>query len=298
MVARAAAYSLEDLKPFEHVSLAAVLQCAGNGRAYFEPRIPGVPWERGAVGNARWGGVRLRDLLGAAGLERGVTHVHFYGGDPPPHPKTPAFVRSLPIERVLDPTTLLATTTNGEPLPILHGGPVRLVVPGWTGNHWIKWVRAIVASNEEAPGFYQRTAYRMPKTPVAPGTEVPPEDTSPVTWLNVKSLIALPAKGTRTLVRPLEIQGVAWTGQGRVERVEVGEDRGPWQTATLVGPDEPFAWRQWTFRWSALPGPEKLRGLRVRATDSRGNVQPERSPWNKSGYQWNGYDRVEVEVVA
>jgi DMSO/TMAO reductase YedYZ molybdopterin-dependent catalytic subunit len=178
-------------------------------------------------------------------------------------------------------------------LPILHGGPLRLVVPGWTGNHWIKWVRAILAAEEEAPGFYQRTGYRVPRTPGAPGTEVKPEDTVPVTWMNVKSLIVSPWTEARLSPGEQDIAGVAWTGKGHVTNVEVSIDGAGWNPARLIDPPAEYEWRRWTFSWKASVG-EHL--IRARATDSNGHVQPERGAWNKSGYLWNGIDHVQVAV--
>jgi DMSO/TMAO reductase YedYZ molybdopterin-dependent catalytic subunit len=186
---------------------------------------------------------------------------------------------------------------NGEPLPLVHGGPVRLVVPGWGGNHWIKWVRGIVLSPEESPSFYQRAAYKLPRTPVPPGTEAKPEDLVPVTTLNVKSLISWPPEGSMLPPGRHEIRGVAWTGgEAVVERVEVvaGTDPNAWQPATLEGDPAPYSWRLWKYSWDAKT-PGRV-GIRARAYDSTGAVQPEITPWNKSGYLWNGIDRVSCEV--
>jgi DMSO/TMAO reductase YedYZ molybdopterin-dependent catalytic subunit len=182
MVERAATLSLDELsRGHEVVTVPAVLQCSGNGRGYFRPRVTGVPWERGAVGHAEWSGVRLADVLERAGIKPGAGHVHLLGADGPPSPKTPAFFRSIPLTRALDPSTILATRMNGEPLPLLHGGPVRLAVPGWSGNHWLKWLRVITVSRDEAPGFFMQTGYRMPKVPAPPGAVLKPSDLEPFT---------------------------------------------------------------------------------------------------------------------
>jgi DMSO/TMAO reductase YedYZ molybdopterin-dependent catalytic subunit len=287
--------SLDDLKGLEQVTVPGVLQCAGNGRAFFRPRLPGVQWERGAVGHAEWTGVRLSDLLAKAGLKRGVAHVHLLGADAPPSPKTPAYLRSIPIERALDPSTIVATAMNGEPLPFLHGGPIRLVVPGWTGNHWLKWLREITVSHEEAPGTYQQTSYRIPKAPAPPGAALKPSDLVPLTFMNVKSLITYPAEGA--VLRPgrHEVRGVAWTGPGHVTSVEVATgSRGAWSAADVKGDERQGSWRTWIARWEASrPGTYTLR---ARATDSQGQTQPEVTPWNRSGYLWNGIDQVTCEV--
>ncbi len=151
-VARPLALSLKDLSRFEQVTIPAVLQCSGNGRSLFSPTVPGVGWGKGAVGNAEWSGVRLAEVLERAGVQPGMGHVHLHGADGPPMPKTPAYLRSIPLDRATAASTLLVTRMNGEPLPILHGGPVRLAVPGWAGNHWIKWLKRLVVAKDEAPG--------------------------------------------------------------------------------------------------------------------------------------------------
>jgi DMSO/TMAO reductase YedYZ molybdopterin-dependent catalytic subunit len=253
-----------------------------------------VGWEKGAVGNAEWSGVRLLDVLKRAGIKPDAAHVQLHGADTPPNPKTPAFFRSIPLSRALDPGTILATSMNGEALPLLHGGPIRLVVPGWCGNHWIKWLRKVTVAKEEAPGFYQQTGYKMPKIPAPPGADLKPTDLTSVTTLNVKSLIARPIEGATLKPGPIEVRGVAWTGEGTVEKVEVstGPDR-PWALAKLLGDPRPGTWRPWTLTWDAPLGRHTLR---ARATDSKGETQPEATPWNRSGYLWNGIDRVTCEV--
>lgn len=296
-VENARTYGIDELDSLEQVTIPAVLQCSGNGRAFHAPTVPGVAWGRGAVGNAEWTGVRLADLLGRAGVRPGMGHVHLIGADGPPMPKTPAYLRSLPIDRATAASTLLATRMNGEPLPVLHGGPARVVVPGWFGNHWIKWVRAIRVEAEEAPGFYMRTAYKMPTRPLPPGVEPKPDELKSITVMNVKSLIARPLAGAILAPGRIEVRGVAWTGgEATMTRVEVSAGPGPnppWADATLGGPSRPYAWRPWRLTVEAAPG---LLTIRARATDSAGAVQPETTPWNKSGYLWNGYDVVACEV--
>ncbi len=217
------------------------------------------------------------------------------GGDAPPSPKIPAFVRSIPLDRARDPGTVLALRMNGEPLQVIHGGPVRLVVPGWSGNNWQKWVRRIVVAREEAPGFYMQTAYRLPRTPLAPGDDPAKVPLDPVAWMNVKSLITRPERGGVLPAGPVEVRGIAWTGRGHVTRVDVridGEDR--WLPATLLGDAEPGAWRPWRLTWEAPTRGRHL--IAARATDSTGQVQPESPAWNRSGYLWNGFDTVDCEI--
>jgi DMSO/TMAO reductase YedYZ molybdopterin-dependent catalytic subunit len=276
------------------VSRTAVLQCAGNGRGLYRPRVPGSPWERGAVGQAEWTGVRLAELLNRAGVQSGAAHLHFVGGDAPPSPKTPAFIRSIPLDQAMDLTTLLATRMNGELLPIVHGGPVRLVVPGWYGNNWSKWVRRIVVAREESPSFYMQTAYRMPPPAADKGTAGQPARPQPVTWMNVKSLITWPRAGIALPARPDEVRGIAWTGRGHVTKVEVSVDGGRWIEATLLDEPDLGSWRQWRLSWDP-PGRGHHR-VAARASDSMGQVQPEVPAWNKSGYLWNGIESVDCLV--
>jgi len=290
----------DDLDGLERVTLTAVLQCSGNGRANYRPKNPGIGWDRGAVGQAEWSGVRLADVLRRAGLQPGAGHVHFLGADLPDKPDKPAYLRSIPIARALDPSTIIAVSMNGEPLPALHGGPARLVVPGWYGNHWMKWLRSITPAAGEAPGYFMQADYRMPRHPPAvPGVDLPPEDLVPIEAMNLKSLICSPASDSAVPLGQVEIRGVAWTGEGQVDRVEVAvvaaRKAVVWRPATLLDPPRPGAWRRWKIEWDLdEPGP---RLIRSKATDDTGRTQPEFSPWNKGGYAWNAIDELRCEVV-
>jgi DMSO/TMAO reductase YedYZ molybdopterin-dependent catalytic subunit len=253
-----------------------------------------LQWERGGVGNAEWTGVRLAEVLSTAKLKPEASHVHMLGADGPPSPKTPAFFRSIPLEKALDPNTIIALEMNGEPLPVLHGGPMRLVVPGWAGNHWMKWLRALTIAAEEAPGFYQRSGYRMPKTPAPPEAVLDPATLLTVTTLNVKSIITAPSDGGKHAEGPLELRGVAWTGDGHVTKIEVASDRDPvWRLAELLDSADSYSWRRWRLVVDGLAPGKTV--FRARATDSQGEVQPEITPWNRSGYLWNAIDSVTVE---
>lgn len=287
--------SLDDLAAMKTVTVPAVLQCAGNGRGQFRPRMPGTPWERGAVGHAEWSGVRLVDLLEKAGVKPEAAHIHMVGGDVPPTPKAPAFIRSIPLDRARAEDVILALTMNGEPLPVLHGGPARLVVPGWAANSWSKWIRRLVVSAEESQLFYMKAGYRMPRTPVPPGVNPPPGDMVSVQWMNVKSLITSPGPSAKVGRGPVEVRGVAWTGDGHVMKVEVSTVQDPtWREAELIDAPRPGSWCRFKIAWT--PPAAGAFTLQARATDSKGEVQPETPPWNKSGYLWNGYDRVACTV--
>jgi len=284
--------SAEDLKRMPRASATCVLQCAGNGRGLFSPTVPGVQWKYGAVGNAKWTGVRVRDILERAGMKADAKHLHAFGEDKPPA-SVPPFFRSLSMEKALA-DAIVADEMNDEPLPAAHGAPARLVVPGWCGEHWMKWLDRLSAQPDSQKGFYQETAYRYPREPGAPGVVIPAADMLPVTELAVKSnFTEVPARvraGAHVTVR-----GFAFSGAPDVASVEVSEDDGgTWLPAELDAQHDPWAWRLWTFRWvPTIPGPATLL---VRATDSRGAVQPRHGVWNPSGYLWNGWHAAAVVV--
>ena len=284
----------QDLRRLPRTTVTCVLQCAGNGRGLFQPPVPGVQWKYGAVGNARWGGVRLRDLLDQAGLKAAARHLHAFGSDRPPV-RVPPFYRSVEIEKVLA-DAIIADEMNGEPLPALHGGPARLVVPGWAGEHWMKWLERLSVQAEPQKGFYMDTAYRYPKEIGPPGVVIPSSDMRPVTELVVKSNVT-EAPGRARVGSAVVLRGFAFSGTPDIARVEITDDDGQtWQPAELDPQHDPWAWRLWSFRWSpTAPG---RRTLRVRATDSRGAVQPREAPWNPSGYLHNGWHSAVIEVDA
>ncbi|MBS0171011.1 MAG: sulfite oxidase [Nitrospira sp.] len=289
--------TLKDLHDFESVTITAVLQCSGNGRAHHRPKVPGVQWERGAVGNAQWTGVRLRDVLQRAGVTPQGLHVQLQGADRPALPTVPLFTRSIPLAKALHPDTLLAYEMNGRPLPLLHGGPLRVVTPGWMAESCMKWLTEITLRADETPGYYMQQAYRMPETAIQPGSGLPGTVMVPVEQMPVKSLIAAPAEGDTVRTSPVTIQGVAWAGESAVALVEVSCDDGKtWEQARLLGEAQPYAWRQWQYVWhpKAL-GPT---AILCRATDARGERQPATSPWNPGGFVWSGWDRVAVTVAA
>ena len=281
---------------FPEVTVTAVLQCAGNGRSLHKPRVPGLQWGHGAMGQATFTGVRLKDVLAKAGIAKDALHVRMSGADAPPKPTTPAFVRSLPIERAMDPNTLLAYRMNGEDLTLAHGAPLRLILPGWAGDHWVKWLTGVHAQKEEADGFFMKTAYRMPTEPVEPGAAVPPEKMQPASTFPVKSVIARtgPGHGKRP-VGPQEVVGMAFSGVAPIASVEVSIDGGKtFAPAKLEG--EAGVGRAQVFRFRFdQPTPGHVRAI-VRAKDKKGNEQPESPAWNPSGYFWNGWHIAEWEV--
>ncbi len=297
LVDRALSLRLADLRQFEEVAVTAVLQCSGNGRAFYRPHAPGVQWERGAVGNARWTGVRLRDVLQQAGIKPAARHVQMQGADRPVSELTPQFIRSIPLSKALDPNTLLAIRMNDEPLSLLHGAPLRLITPGWMAESCMKWLTDLTVQEDEAKGYYMETAYRYPSEPIVPSKPADKTRMLPVEAMVVKSVIAQPTDEMIVHRGPVVIEGVAWTGEGRIVRVDVSTDEGrTWQQAALLREDVPYAWRQWRLVWQAKEvGPHTILS---RATDDGGHVQPPTSPWNPGGFLWNGMDRVRVRVDA
>jgi sulfite oxidase len=293
LVERRLTLRLSDLKQFPRSELVAVLECAGNGRSFYTPPVAGAQWHFGSVGNARWSGVRLRDVLQKAGLKPGATQLLMDGADVPLG-KMPDFQRTLAVEKGLHEDTLLAWEMNGKPLTAQHGFPLRIVAPGWAGDSWVKWLQHIEVLDHEFNGFWMKTAYRHPRNSVPAGTAVDPKDMIPVTDLNVKSAIAVPGGWTRP--GPVIVQGVAWSNSAPVTKVDVSVDGGSsWKPAKLTGKGTKYGFRLWTWAWQAEAGPHILIS---RATNTAGQVQPLQEEWNPNGYLWNVAQPRSVLVSA
>jgi DMSO/TMAO reductase YedYZ molybdopterin-dependent catalytic subunit len=248
------------------------------------------------VGTARFAGPRLRDLLQQAGVKASGKHVSFRGLDEVPG-KVPPFIRSIPIEKARDADTIVALEMNGAALTRHHGFPARALVPGWIGAASCKWLSEITVLETEFAGNFMNPGYRMPNQPVKPGETVKPEDTHPITALNVKSLISSPGDGSILKSRTVPINGVAWAGEAEVTRVEVSVDDGAtWEPVQLGREQAHYAWRLWTHQWTAPKPGDYV--LRVRATDNQGRTQPPMPVWNPSGYLNNAIDQVRVHVEA
>jgi DMSO/TMAO reductase YedYZ molybdopterin-dependent catalytic subunit len=291
--------TMDDLRRLPAVELVSVLECAGNGRGFYEPSVPGLQWTHGAVGNGRWRGVRLADVLKQAGMKPDAREILFNGADVPIG-AMPDFQRSIPVMKALDPRTLLAYDMNGEALPVEHGFPLRVVVPGWAGDSWIKWVTSVSVLDKEDDGFWMARAYRHPGRPVRPGTAVPPEQMQPVTSLRVKSVITAPLDGSQVVNgRPVTVRGAAWSGDaGPVSVVEISTDGGrSWSSARMRRDQRTeFGWRLWEYNWT--PSRAAYHTILARARDAAGNTQPFDQEWNPSGYGWNVIPRVGVNVVG
>lgn len=285
---------LAELSKIETHSVVNTLECAGNGRSLHRPQVPGIQWGKGAVGTARFSGPRLRDVLERAGVKPTGKHVMFRGLDEVPG-KVPPFIRSIPIEKALDADTLIATHMNGSPLPKHHGFPARVLVPGWIGAASCKWLTEIKVLEAEFVGNFMSGGYRIPNQPVKPGETVKPEDTHPLTALNVKSVIAAPTDGANLKAGNIRVHGAAWAGEADVEKVEISTDGGAaWNSATLGHEQAHYAWRLWAYEWK--PGKSGDYTILSRATDSQGRTQPSAAVWNPSGYLNNAIDQVKVHV--
>lgn len=288
--------TLAELSKLEAHSVVNTLECAGNGRAFHSPKVPGVQWQKGAVGTGRFSGPRLRTLLERAGVKTTGKHVMFRGLDEVPG-KVPPFIRSIPIEKAMDADTLVATQMNGAALPKHNGFPARTLVPGWIGAASCKWLTEIKVLDKEFDGNFMTPGYRMPNQPIKPGDAVKPEDTHPVTALNVKSLITAPLDGSTQQARALDIKGAAWAGEAEVTKVEISTDGGTsWHAAELGKDRARYAWRMFSYKWKAPSAGEFT--ILSRATDNQGRVQPASPAWNPSGYLNNAIDQVKINVQA
>jgi len=282
---------------YEQVSVVAVNQCSGNSRSMYEPRVPGGQWGHGAIGNARWTGVRLKDLLERASVKPGAVDVGFQGLDRPPVATVPLFAKSLEIEHALDGEVIVAYAMNDAPLPMLNGFPIRLIVPGWYATYWIKALNEITVLPQKFSGFWMDKAYRIPKTPDA--QETPDKlatDTIPINRMSVRSLFVRPEPSDKiTRGQPCEIEGLALDGGKGIKQVEVSTDGGKtWTEAKLDRDLGKYSWRRWRYAWK----PEAAGAYKIlsRATNNAGEGQTT-SQWNRSGYSRNVIESLELNVI-
>ena len=292
--------SLNDLRSkFDVVKLKLQVECGGNGRAAFNPPASGNQWTLGAVGNAEWTGVRLADVLNAAGIKDGAVYTAHYGMDPhlSGKPGKLPISRGVPMSKALEPHTIIAFEMNGEPLPALNGFPVRIVAPGWPGSCSQKWLRRIQLRDVVHDGPKMTgTSYRVPAYNVAPGTDVPKKDFRIIETMPVKSLITYPETGMQVSGRELEVRGHAWAGDRWVSEMHVSTDFGAtWTRADLMAPPNPYSWQRWSAR---LSFPEAgYYEVWARATDSEGVMQPFAINWNPKGYLNNSMHRIAINVT-
>ena len=285
---------------FEPVELVAVCQCAGNRRGLSDPHVPGVQWGNGAMGNARWKGARLKDLLARAGLTKDVVEIAFNGADGPLLEATPDFMKSLPAWKALDENVLVAYEMNGAPLPHWNGFPARIVVPGWAATYWMKQVTSIRALPHPLDNFWMTTAYRIPKGkfPVVDRfVSQESETTTPITEILVNSLITNLEPGQRFRAgSEIVVKGVAWDGGAGLRRVEVSIDAGrSWQSAVLGEDLGRYSARAWQFAFT--PHEHGRLSVSARATNAQGTTQTEQLIFNPAGYHNNVIQSIDVETT-
>jgi DMSO/TMAO reductase YedYZ molybdopterin-dependent catalytic subunit len=297
-VERPLSLSVAELRgQFEAVSLIAVNQCSGNSRSFFEPRVPGGQWRNGAMGNARWTGVRLRDLLDRVGVKAGAIDVAFSGQDRAAFAATPNFAKALALDHARDGEVMVAYGMNGAELPMLNGFPLRLVVPGWYATYWIKSLSQIQVSPEKFHGFWMDKAYRIPTSPDGnESSEHLVTETIPINRMSLRSLFVRPEPGEQLAAKtPFEIQGLAFDSGSGIQRVEVSTNDGStWQHAQLDAELGKYSWRRWRLRWTPPAGGKYQ--LKVRAFNRAGQQQTT-NLWNRGGYMRNVIEQTEVEVL-
>jgi DMSO/TMAO reductase YedYZ molybdopterin-dependent catalytic subunit len=280
--------SLDDLMALPRMELAAINQCSGNSRGYFQPRVPGGEWSHGAMGNARWTGVRLKDVLDRAGVRGGAVQVRFNGLDEPIVSGAPDFMKSLAIDHARDGEVMLAYAMNGEQLPLLNGFPLRLIVPGWYSTYWVKMLNDIEVLDQPDTNYWTATAYRIPDTPYA---NVRPGQTDfnlvPISRMVPRSFITNIKPGDTLRARaPTLARGIAFGGGSGVSRVDFSSDGGKTWQPTQLGKDEgKYSFRQWQINFTAPVQGSHV--LMARCSSSSGETQPDTPNWNPSGFMRN-----------
>jgi sulfite dehydrogenase len=288
--------TLADLRAMPAVEVVAVNQCSGNRRGLFEPHVPGVEWGYGAMGCARWKGVRLKDVLDKVKFKKEAIEIVFDGADSAPIDKTPDFIKSIPVWRAMDESTIIAYEMNGAPLPHLHGAPARLIVPGWTGTYWMKHVTSIKAVTKPESGFWMNPAYRLPigRFPmVARFVSQETETNTPITEMMVNSLITSHADGAR-VGSGTSVGGIAWDGGYGIRTVDISTDGGKtWQAATLGEDLGRYAFRTFSF-------PVRGQGnvtVMARASNAIGQTQTPSLIHNPAGYHHNVIHSVSLVLT-
>ena len=296
-VDRALSLTMAEVMAMPRVELAAVNQCSGNSRGLFQPRVTGGQWWNGAMGNARWTGVRLRDLLDRAGVKPGALAVRFKGLDETVVEGAPKFMKSIDIDHARDGEVMLAYQMNGEQLPLLNGFPIRLIVPGWYSTYWVKMLDDIEVLDAPDDNHWMTTAYRIPDTPHA---SVKPGETGfktvPINRMVPRSFFTNVTE--TTTIKPgaaLPVRGIAFGGDCGVARVDLSADGGQsWQPAALGRDEGSYGFRQWSAQMTAPPS--GTLSLQVRCTNTKGEVQPAEPNWNGGGFMRNVIERVELQV--
>ena len=273
-----------------------MLQCSGNSRGFANPRVGGGQSGNGAMGNARWKGVRLKDVLAKAGLKADAKQVTFNGLDGPVLPATPDFVKALDVDHAMDGEVMLAYEMNGDPLPMLNGFPLRLVVPGYYGTYWVKHVNDITVINDTLENFWMKSAYRIPDNAgacIEPGGKL--TTSVPINRYNVRSFITSLADGqTLKAGQSIEVRGIAFDGGYGIDKVLFSDGGQQWRDTQLGEDLGKYSFRPWTFQFTPAAGNHELK---VCATNKIGQSQPSDPLWNPSGYMRNVIETVRVKAV-
>jgi DMSO/TMAO reductase YedYZ molybdopterin-dependent catalytic subunit len=297
-VEQALSLTLSDVLTMPRFDLAAVNQCSGNSRGLFQPRVPGAQWFSGAMGNAKWTGVRLRDVLDRAGIKAGGVAIRFRGLDEPVVEGAPTFMKSLDVDHARDGEVMLAYEMNGEQLPLLNGFPLRLIVPGWYSTYWIKMLNDIEVLETADDNYWMKTAYRIPDTPRA---NVKPGETGfktvPINRMIPRSFFTNVSNATTIRAgAAVPVRGIAFGGDCGVSQVDLSADGGQsWQKTQLGSDEGAYSFRQWNTQVAA-PAQGKL-DLMVRCTNTKGIVQPSEPNWNGAGFMLNVIESVHLSVT-
>jgi DMSO/TMAO reductase YedYZ molybdopterin-dependent catalytic subunit len=292
--------TLDELKRMPATELVAVNMCSGNRRGLFQPHVPGVEWGYGAMGCARWRGARLKDILDKVGLKKEAIEIVLDGADSGVTDKTPDFIKSIPVWKAIEDTTLVAYEMNGAPLPHFNGFPARVIVPGWTGVYWMKHITSITAVTRPESSFWMGAAYRIPlgKFPlVARFTSQDTAVNTPITEMVVNSLISSPADGSKVkLGQPVTIAGIAWDAGYGINSAEVSSDGGKtWEAAALGEDLGRFAFR--TFSYKLSPKARGKQKVMARATNRIGQGQTTELILNPAGYHHNVIHAITLDVA-
>jgi len=288
----------EILHGLPSVELSAVNQCSGNSRGFFQPRVSGGEWANGAMGNALWKGVRLKDVLDKAGVKPGAVQVRFKGLEEPVVSDAPHFMKSLDIDHARDGEVMIAYAMNGEQLPLVNGFPLRLVVPGWYATYWVKMLNDIEVLDQPDANYWTKVAYTIPDTPHA---SIKPGETDvkmiPINKMVPRSFITNIASGGKVkAATPTTLRGIAFGGDCGVARVDFSIDRGQSWRGTQLGKDEgKYGFRQWQTQLT-LPAPGE-HSLLIRCTNSNGVAQPDTPNWNPAGFMRNVMESIDITAV-
>lgn len=290
--------SLDEILKMPRVELVAVNQCSGNSRGYFQPRVPGAQWSNGAMGNARWTGVRLKDVLNRAGVKAGASRVRFNGLDTPVVDGAPDFMKSLDIDHALDGEVMIAFAMNGEQLPLLNGFPLRLIVPGWYSTYWVKMLNDIEVLDRPDDSFWMAAAYTIPDTPFA---NVRPGEVGvklvPINRMGPRSFVTNIEDGSKIAAgSSVNARGIAFGGDAGVAKVEFSSDAGrTWQPTKLGADFGKCSFRRWEIDFTSVKSGDQT--LMVKCTNTDNAVQPEWANWNPSGFMRSVVESVRVTAA-